>query len=146
MFLSRRAFRRWPFSVAGFCVCIAGCGGDASNRVQLSSRYPPDRARAAVRAAQSGDLRAAHELVDLLEDDDRAVRMYAIASLERLTGKTYGYRYYADETDRTAALARWRAALRAGRFDDEPADSTATPAASARSQEAVGQAGQGVTP
>jgi hypothetical protein len=47
-------------------------------------------------------------LVKDLESDDPAVRMYAIQTLERLTGNRRGYEYYADEASREPAVARWR--------------------------------------
>mgnify|MGYP003879937573 CR=1 FL=1 len=55
-----------------------------------------------------------HALIGLLDDPDIAVRLYAIAALRRLTGNDYGYRYYASDADRAAAVARWQAAARAG--------------------------------
>jgi HEAT repeat protein len=73
-----------------------------------------ERALAAVRLAEAGDAGAVHELVDLLEDSDRAVRMYAILALVRLTGADYGYTYYGSDLERAVAVRRWREALRAG--------------------------------
>lgn len=80
----------------------------------MTSPYPPDRAQAAVRLAESGDQQAVHALVTLLEDDDPAVRLYCILALARLCGTTNGYRYYDPPEQRAAAAARWRMALRAG--------------------------------
>jgi HEAT repeat protein len=101
---------------AGITLTLAAAGCSASaTRQQFASPYPLDRARAAVQAAEHGDGDAIHKLVDLLDDDDRAVRMYAILALERLTGDTFGYVYYADEASRAAAVERWRSALRDGR-------------------------------
>jgi hypothetical protein len=80
----------------------------------LRSDYPVDRARAAVALAEAGDPQAVDRLVSLLEDNDRGVRMYSILALERLTGQSYGYLYYAPEAERDRAVERWRNALRNG--------------------------------
>jgi len=89
--------------------CLAGCDA-AARREELAAPYPLDRARAAVRLAEAGDAQAVDLLIDLLEDQDRGVRMFSILALERLCGETYGYVYYDAEPQRTAAVARWRAA------------------------------------
>lgn len=94
--------------------CLASCNPPAAQRRQLSSPYPPDRARAAVAAAEAGDAKAIDLLIELLDDRDRAVRMYSILALERLCGRTYGYRYYDPEPQRRAAIARWRQARQRG--------------------------------
>jgi len=104
---------RWVCALLlGACVC--GCDSTARQRRQLASRYPPDRAQAIVRLAEAGDTQAVHTLVELLADDDRAVRMYAILALERLCGENYGYRYYDPPAEREAAIRRWRQALQDG--------------------------------
>ena len=90
------------------------CNSAAMQRQKLASDYPLDRARAAVALAEAGDKDAVHKLIDLLDDDDRAVRLYAILALERLCGTTMGYTYYAPQADRDAAVRRWREAIRNG--------------------------------
>ncbi len=67
-----------------------------------------------VAVTRTGDLVAVHKLVDLLDDHDRTVRMYAILGLRRLCGEDFGYRYYAVSAERAPAVARWRETLRAG--------------------------------
>lgn len=107
----------WPRVCAGLlcAVVLTGCQR-GTRRADLSSRYPVDRARAIVHLADNGDIEAVHRLVDLLDDDDVAVRMYAILALERLCGETFGYDYYAPREARKAAIERWREALRQGRW------------------------------
>lgn len=95
-------------------VGIAGCQTNAADSSGLASRSPFDRARAAVRAAESGDATAVHALVDLLEDEDAAVRMYSIRALRRLCNEDFGYRYHASAAARANAVESWRAALRDG--------------------------------
>lgn len=95
-------------------LAMALLAGGCANRGSLASRFAPDRARAIVLHAERGDAQAVHTLVDLLEDDDQAVRLYAILALQRLTGETHGYRYYEAETERAKAVMAWRQALRDG--------------------------------
>lgn len=103
---------------------LPGCAGTQARR-DLGSNNPLDRARAVVAVAERGDVGAVHKLVDLLEDGDEAVRMYAIMALRRLCGEDLGYRYYANEAERGTAVARWREALRAGTVKLRPPASTA---------------------
>lgn len=93
---------------------IPGCQSPASRRERLNSTYAPTRARAVVQSAEAGDATAIHKLVDLLEDEDRGVRMYSIVALRRLCGEDYGYRYYDSESERQLAVERWRQAIRDG--------------------------------
>lgn len=90
------------------------CDAGRRQREGLYSSNPLDRAQAVVRVAERQDAGAVHKLVDLLEDADPGVRMYAIQALRRLCGVDYGYRYYAAAAERAAAVERWRAALRVG--------------------------------
>jgi hypothetical protein len=89
------------------------CGGPPA-RADLRSGNALDRARGVVAVTESRDDLAVHKLVDLLDDPDRGVRMYAIMALERLCGETYGYRYYESAPRRAPAIERWREALRQG--------------------------------
>lgn len=107
-----------------------GCDSGAAHRRALASANPLDRARGVIRVSQARDGRAVHKLVNLLEDSDPAVRMYAILALKRICGRDYGYRYYADVGERSTAVERWRQALRDGdveahpqaAYDDSPAE------------------------
>lgn len=104
---------------------LAGlCGACTAPREGLHSPFAVRRAQAAAQVARLGDRPAAHWLVDLLEDPDPGVRLYAILALERMFGRTLGYVHYAPPEQRAAAVARWREALRAGRLP-EPAPRTA---------------------
>ncbi len=90
---------------------LGGCAGPQKN---LSSQFPLERARAIVASSDRGDKDAVPKLVELLDDLDPAVRMYSIVALQRLTGQTYGYAYYAPPAERERAIERWREALRKG--------------------------------
>ncbi len=83
----------------------SGCG--ARVRPAFESPDPSSRLAAMVRAAERGDERAVPRLIEALDSDDPAVRMVAIASLDRLTGRTHGYEAYAPARERQAAVDRW---------------------------------------
>jgi hypothetical protein len=85
----------------------AGCAGDGPT-VSLKSDDPAGRIPAMKQAAQRHDAKAIPELVARLESDDPAERLYAIGALERITGKTFGYRYYGTDVDRADAVGRWK--------------------------------------
>ena len=91
-------------------VCGGGAGGCTAPREKLivSHSDPSVKIPAIKLAVRKNDLTAAGQLVKDLESDDPAVRFYAIEGLERLTGETFGYRYYDDAEQRKAALARWQ--------------------------------------
>jgi HEAT repeat protein len=95
-------------------LCLSGCQSSGGDRADITSTYPLDRVRAVVRSAEAGDAEVVDLLIELLDDSDRGVRMYAILALERLCGEDHGYRYYAPEAERAAAIARWRAARQRG--------------------------------
>ena len=76
-------------------------------RQRLRSPIPHERGKAVVAMEGTGDPRVVPALVDTLEDPDAGVRLLAIQALIRMCGNDYGYRYYQDESRRTAAVQRW---------------------------------------
>ena len=87
----------------------AGCGPPRPRYpAALNAERPEDRIWAIRRAGQMKDRDAVGILVDRLDDDDEAVRLYAILALERITGTRLGYSYHADALDRQRAVQRWR--------------------------------------
>ena len=116
--------RRWP--LCGMLVGLLGCGPrpDAT-AVRLEEPDPDDRIRAIVVATRQAeedpgaDVTAA--LVDRLDDEDDAVRFFAIGALDRLTGRRFGYRAYDPVEVRRLAVERWRRYLeeRGGAVDEE---------------------------
>jgi hypothetical protein len=120
-------------------LCVWGCDSPGGDRVEMGSSYPLDRARAIVRRAEAGDAGAVDLLIGLLDDTNRGVRMYAILALQRLCGEDYGYRYYAPETERAAAIARWHEARQRGevavRTSPRPTGSNAVGASAAQGSE-----------
>ena len=93
---------------------IVGCGS-THWRDRLQSEDPLERIAGAKQAAEAKDPEAVPLLIDRLEDDDEAVRMYTIMALRRLEGTDLGYKYWSDEVDRARAAQRWREYLRAKR-------------------------------
>jgi hypothetical protein len=80
----------------------------------FESPDPADRITAVRQAGESEDSAAVPGLVDRLEDEDDAVRFYAILALERIVGTRMGYDYAGSEVDRVRAVMRWRAFVRSG--------------------------------
>lgn len=101
----------WAAAAAVFVpLCnLVGCGPGPQKAI--TNPDPSGKIPAMKEAVRVHDLRAAPQLVKDLESDDGAVRFYAIESLRRLTGETFGYVYYQNEEQREAALKRWKAWL-----------------------------------
>ena len=57
-------------------------------------------------AVRTKDRGAAAQMVKDLHSTDTAVRMFALLGLRRLTGETFGYRYFDGEDERRAAAGR----------------------------------------
>jgi len=90
-------------------LALAGCGpGRTPYPESLNSQRPEERILAVKHAAEIGDRDVIGILVDRLEDDDEAVRLFTILALEKLTGTRHGYDYSADQTLRQRAVQRWR--------------------------------------
>jgi hypothetical protein len=86
----------------------AGCAGSSMPR-GLDSPDPGERGRALADPALMGDDSTIPSRIEALESDDPLVRMLAIRSLERMTGRTLGYDHASEEWEREDAVARWRA-------------------------------------
>jgi hypothetical protein len=63
------------------------------------------------RAVAGEDRKVVSQLVEDLDSDDPAIRLFAIRALQKLTGQTFDYRYYEGEMGRRDAVNRWRAWL-----------------------------------
>lgn len=93
------------------CASI-GCGGPPRGAKHVGDPDPGVKIPAMQVVVKEKDRAAIPKLVADLASDDPAVRFYAIESLQRLTGQTLDYNYYAPEEDRAAAVARWQAWLK----------------------------------
>lgn len=76
----------------------------------LSDTDPYVKIPAMKKAVQQKDatLTTRRQLVADLDNDDPAVRLYAIHALEGLTGQRFGYEHYLDRDRRQPALTQWR--------------------------------------
>jgi hypothetical protein len=66
------------------------------------------------KAVRKHDKAAIRQLVKDLENDDPAVRLYAIHALQEMTGETFGYRYFETDEQRKPAVRKWQQWLKAG--------------------------------
>jgi len=82
----------------------AGCGHGPRS---VSDPDPADKIPAIETAVDRHDERAVPQLVKDLDNDDPAVRLYAIEGLHKLTGQDFGYRYFDDDDQRKPAVAEW---------------------------------------
>ena len=87
----------------------AGCLPSQQAPANADFRAPDAASRvpALVGAADQDDADTLAELVHALSDDDAAVRLFAIQSLQSRTGESFGYRYYDAGDKRQAAANRW---------------------------------------
>jgi hypothetical protein len=120
--MKRLPWDRYALMVIG--VGLAGCSTAGSGREGLYTRLQSDddqvRIEAVVEAGRTGDRGAVPYLVELLGDESPAMRLFAIESLRRITGRDLGYRPYADEAARREAIGRWRQWLETPAPAEEP--------------------------
>jgi len=99
-----------------FVSMLVACAEPPASAGGFDSADPQSKLYAIVRAGERKDESAIPHLIQQLESDDQAVRMYAIHSLEQITGQRQGYVYYAPQPQRDAAINRWLKAYRDGRL------------------------------
>jgi hypothetical protein len=93
---------RTPF--LGLLIVVPGC---ASPPGGWNSPDPAARLTAINDAAKTNDRSAIPHLIESLQHDDPVVRMWAIRTLEQMTGQTLGYDYAAPEWERRDRIAAW---------------------------------------
>ena len=98
-------------TLAGWAV--SGCTAPRPPLV-VTDPDPSVKIPAYKKAVRKKDKAAVRQLVTDLDHDDPAVRLYAIDALRRLTGETFGYRYFDNEEGRRPAVEKWRQWLEAG--------------------------------
>ena len=91
-------------------VAAAGCFAPQplTEEQKMNSSAGVERTQAVMAAGERNDRAKIPALINRLEDDDDAVRLAAINSLRKMTGKDFGYVAYDDEKTRRAAVAKWR--------------------------------------
>jgi hypothetical protein len=97
--------KKWEWQVGLALALAAGCGHGPR---AVTDEDPADKIPAIEQAVGQHNHRVLPQLVKDLQNDDPAVRMYAIEGLRRLTNLDFGYRYYEDAEQRQAALQRWQ--------------------------------------
>lgn len=96
---------------------VAGCRPRPPAR-PLQDRDPVFVIPAIIDTAERRQTRRVHELVDLLESEDSAIRFFAIDALRQMTGEDHGFLWWSgDEEQRQQAVERWRRWLKES---DEP--------------------------
>ena len=96
-------------------ISLSSCAPRASEG-DFYSDNPASKLYAIHRAGSARDPKAVKPLVDLLNDDDPAVRMEAINALERITGQRMGYNPYGSVVQRRPAIERWAAEANSGKW------------------------------
>ncbi|MCF7957929.1 MAG: HEAT repeat domain-containing protein [Phycisphaerae bacterium] len=107
---SQRAYDFMGLSVAVMIfLVVAGCRAQLQEptMAHFDSPTPMYRVMAAKWAGDHSVFQAIPKLVNLLEDEDRSVRLYAIAALKQITGTDQGYTLRGGAFQRAEAIARW---------------------------------------
>lgn len=100
---------------AALSVGLAACAPRAE-KGDFDSENPAAKLYAIRQAGDDKDAADVPKLVEQLDSDDPAVRMFAIEALEQITGTRLGYNPYASIEARRPALEQWQAAVREGQF------------------------------
>ena len=94
-------------------LCAAGCA-PRSEDGGFDSDNPAAKLHAIYHAGRDHDATAVPGLIEQLDSDDPAVRVYAIGALERVTGRRLGYNPYDSHAARREAVDRWVTAQQNG--------------------------------
>ena len=109
---ARRRMARGGFALAAvWCGVLIGmpAGCTAPRRpLVVSDPDPSVKIPAFKKAVGKKDRAAVRQLVADLESDDPAVRLFAIDALRRITGESFGYRYFDGDEQRQPAVGQWR--------------------------------------
>jgi len=103
--------------VGAALACLPGCGlvrVEANVFRQFQDENPSVRQAAVIEAGKTRDPRTVPYLVDRLGDSEETLRFFSIHSLEKIAGRTMGYRYYDPPREREQAVQRWRQWLKQG--------------------------------
>src|SRR4051812_40166511 len=87
--------------------CAPGCS-EPRGPISVKSDDPTLKIPAIKEDVRKRDTRDVAQMVKDLNDDDPAVRFYAIQGLHRLTGETLVYHYYDEEENRRPSIQRWQ--------------------------------------
>lgn len=98
--------------VALVSACLAAGGCIPRESQSIAAVDPLNSIPAIQKAADTKDQNAVPALVAQLNNDDPAIRFYAIQALQRITGTTLDYHFYEGVDERRPAIARWQAWLK----------------------------------
>ncbi len=104
-----------PIAILALTAAIPACAPRAEEG-GFDSPNPAAKLYAIHDAGQARDADAVPHLIEQLNSDDPAVRMYAINALERITGRRMDYSPYAPPHQRRQAIQRWVQAWESGRL------------------------------
>ena len=105
--------------LVGVILILTGCGNRLNRKMELKDLSNPDiaiRVMAIKWASDNKMTEAVPQLVNLLQNEDRSVRFYAIEGLKRITGTDNGFDYKADPQSRAAAVKRWQEIIESDRL------------------------------
>ena len=132
---------RWITALVVFAA-VWWPGGCAPTGDDLYSRIahedPSICIEAIVLAGRQADRGAIPALIGRLDDDQAEVRMFAIVSLEKITGQRLGYHYYEPSRLRRQGIERWRGWLQ-GTSPTATTGPTATTTTAPGQHEAAGK-------
>jgi hypothetical protein len=89
--------------LTAFCGCSARTGPRGLASDDSAEKIPALKA-----AGEQRDAALVPRIIPELANDDPAVRFYAIEALRRITGETFGYRFYDSPDQQKEAIARWQ--------------------------------------
>ncbi len=105
------AQRLWLGAALG--TLLAGCVAERPRPIRpaddLLDPNPTRRVQAVGEAGRLRDLGQVPRLIELLDDEDEAVRLAAGTTLTELTGRDTGYLPYAPAAERRRQVLAWRA-------------------------------------
>lgn len=96
----------WRGMVLSACLIAGGCTPREDRSIVAID--PLNSIPAIQEAARKKDRKSIPDLITQLDNDDPAIRFYAISALQDITGQTFGYHYFDDKPDRKPAIQKWR--------------------------------------
>ena len=94
---------------AGAACALLGAGcSEPRGPLSVKSDDPDLKIPAIKQDVQQRRTQDLAQMVSDLDNEDPAVRFYAIEGLRRLTGRTFEYHYFDDENNRRPAVNRWK--------------------------------------
>ena len=109
--------RAGPIAILLGLVMLAACGGITRPRETvdllplLESPDPSERAWAVSELCRQRSPQGLEGVVARLRDEDGGIRVMALGGLREWTGEDHGYRPFAPESEREAAVRRWESWL-----------------------------------